>query len=175
MTDVRSCIVTIAIAFTCGVLVAQEGPPSEWNGPVALAQWKPVGRPAGSAPRDAAGLVLAVNPADGPNTLRSPRLNVAARSVYGVRITYIAQLASSAPPEFLVGWLDNIHHIDDMERCAIVVPVKIGQTDTITVDFRTSSCWRSDALLNQIDLNFDGRRGDPHGTVYVRAIELLRR
>lgn len=170
-----SVTIIAAVVLMCSLAAEQtQKVLASWSTPEALTAWKEVGRPAGTVPRDASGLVLTIDPVDAPNVIRSPRMKIPAVAFGKLRLTYLASVITPTP-EFLIGWGDNVHHSDAMIGCGIVVPITIGQLATVEVDLATSPCWKLDATIEEIDINLDGRSERTTGTVYIKAIDLRRR
>lgn len=90
------------------------------------------------------------------------------------KANYSSGVGAAGDPIFLVGWIDNLRDIENMEGCGLTIPVKSHALHTIEVDLSSSHCWRNDAVIHEIDINVDGMKGGVRGgTVHIYAIELL--
>jgi hypothetical protein len=173
-----NCCRTVVAGLALTLALTQGGAAQElkrrWAGAAQLGEWRRVGYPEGTTPRDGKGIAITIDPANAPHTLRSPRLDIPARELKALRITYTADYKFAGASTFVVGALDDKRDIENVRGCEIVVPVENRTSHTVEVDLRTSACYQPDSTIVRIDVNVDGssRQARP-GTVRIHAIELV--
>lgn len=171
---IKAVTVSFVVILLAAQLFAAQPTARRWAGPNELSEWKRVGYAAGTTPRDAKGIVITVDPNNAPHILRSPMLNIAARGLRGLRIAYTASYVAPGSPVFIVGALDNILDIEQVQGCEITVPVETKGTHVVEADLTISRCWRPDAIIKQIDINVDGAKNAVQpAVVRIHSIELV--
>lgn len=171
---VRRGIVVCLVASMAAIYLTAQVHIRKWTGPAELSQWKQVGYAPGSTPRDARGIVITVDPDNTPHVVRSPALNIPARQVRALRITYTSDYGGLRAPVFVVGAITDRRGFENVRGCEIPVPVQVRASHTVEVALAASACWDPNAMIKQIDINVDGSQKRAQGAVVrIHSIELV--
>ena len=72
-----------------------------------------------------------------------------------IQIRYLSEVVAVKTPVMRILWMDDKLHEEDVEKCAVAVPLETGRIAAFTVRLPSSPCWTPDGTLRRLVLNID--------------------